>query len=367
MKKILFLLFVFLLSGCSDYRELNDLAIVSGINIGMDHDIYNVSVQVIDTNDKSVSSNNSNYYVYNYSSKNLHEAFRNIVKFSPKKIYTSQLQVLIIDESLAANRVNDILDFFVRNPDIRSNFYILIGSDDNIFDTSTNNISSSNIFNSINSNNKYLGLSNKVTFIDLLSVYLNDKQELAIPSIKFSSEGNNPLIGDISVFKKNKLVGYLNESESLTYNIIMNNVSNYLVNIDLENNSYITSNIIYSKCHIDVNPKDNVIDLNILGSASISTNNSNYDLENIDDFNKVQYLLNNEINNLISESINSIIDNYNSDIFGFQDLYYKNDYNYYNNYIKNNWYSNYLKNIKFNINSNIKITEKGFLNGGLYE
>ena len=41
MKKIIIMLIsIFLLSGCADYVEINDLAIISGIAIDYENDLY---------------------------------------------------------------------------------------------------------------------------------------------------------------------------------------------------------------------------------------------------------------------------------------------------------------------------------------
>ena len=48
MKKFCFLLpLFFILTGCYNYRELNDLAIVSGISISKEADIYKITAEVV--------------------------------------------------------------------------------------------------------------------------------------------------------------------------------------------------------------------------------------------------------------------------------------------------------------------------------
>ena len=49
MKRILILLFsLFVLTGCSDYRELTDMAIASSIGLDIKDGNYNVIVHVLD-------------------------------------------------------------------------------------------------------------------------------------------------------------------------------------------------------------------------------------------------------------------------------------------------------------------------------
>ena len=50
MKKIFFILIIpFILGGCYDYNQLNDLAIISGIGIDYENDEFKVTFEVIST------------------------------------------------------------------------------------------------------------------------------------------------------------------------------------------------------------------------------------------------------------------------------------------------------------------------------
>ena len=56
MKKIILISFLFLLTGCYDYKEINDLAIISAIGIDYKDDEYVITLEVLnDQNDKDSS------------------------------------------------------------------------------------------------------------------------------------------------------------------------------------------------------------------------------------------------------------------------------------------------------------------------
>ena len=74
--------------------------------------------------------------------------------------------------------------------------------------------------------------------------------------------------------------------------------------------------------------------------------------------------MNKKIEKFIKKSIKDINNKYNSDIYGFEDLYYKSDYEYFKK-IKDKWDSEIFKNIKIDVSSNIEIVEQGNLLGGL--
>lgn len=384
MKKLLLLIpLLLLLSGCYNYRELNDLTIVSAISINKIDDKYDVTAQVVNPKKEqdTSSSNEPDFITYNSEGKSIQEAFRLIVKESPKKMYGAQMQILIIDENIAKENLKDILDFLARDPEIRKEFYILIGKSKDILEilTPLDNISSQNIMDSLKANNKYMGYSNLITFNDLISNFQNDNIEIALPSIEIIGNENkgdeeenlestkseaSVVLSNIGVFKDNKLVGYLTEKESLAYNFVMNNITNALITTNYPNDKYIVNEIIESSTKTEAKPKDNKINIKIKGKAAISEVNYDIDLTKEKNVKKLEKDLNKKIEKFIKKSIKDINNKYNSDIYGFEDLYYKSDYEYFKK-IKDKWDSEIFKNIKIDVSSNIEIVEQGNLLGGL--
>ena len=71
-----------------------------------------------------------------------------------------------------------------------------------------------------------------------------------------------------------------------------------------------------------------------------------------------------EIEEQIKTTIKNTTQKYNSDIYGFRDLFYKTDPKEYKNQ-KDIWYEEIYPNLEIEVKSNIKIFEKGNLNGGI--
>lgn len=385
MKKLLLIIpMLFLLTGCYNYRELNDLAIVSGIGISMVDDEYEVTLEVVNVKKEQDTSaaNQPEFVIYTSKSKSIQEAFRKVVKEAPKKVYTAQVDILIIDESVARDEISGIVDFFARDPEVRSEFYVLVGKEEDILEITTPlvNVSSTNILNSLESDNDYLGTVNLVTYHDFVSNYLNENIEIALPSIEAIGnkvEGENidniektadeatGILSTIGVFKDNKLIGYLTEEESVAFNLAMGNVNTTLIKTEYDNDEFIINEIIKVDSKVDATPKDNKITISIGGKATISEANYSGNLNKSKTIQNIEDDLNKKIEEMIKENVNNIIDKYNSDIFGFADLYYKTDAKYFKE-IKDKWYDEYFNNIEIEVKSNVNIFEKGNLNGGLY-
>lgn len=384
MKKLLLILITLtFLTGCYNYRELNDLAIVTAVSISKEKDNYNIAVQVVNPkkDQDTSSSNEPDFIVYKSKGETLQAAFESLVKESPKRMYKTQMQILIIDEKMAKNNIKEVFEYLARNPEIRNEFNVLIGKSDNILETLTplDNLSSQNILDSLKASSKYLGNTNLLTFNELLSDYQNEKTEMAIPVIKLTSQKNKDdkntekilekttttpaiVLDNISIFKDNKLIGYLSTKETVSYNFINNNITLTNIKKDYPNNKYIAYKILKSKSKLEVTPKKHTITLTIKGNAEINEATYNIDLSKEKNIKKLEKSLNKRLEKMITSSFNSTRKKYNSDIYGFEDLYYKKDPKYYTK-IKKDWDSKEFQKIKLKVKSNIKIVEQGNILG----
>ena len=384
MKKLLLILITLtFLTGCYNYRELNDLAIVTAVSISKEKDNYNIAVQVVNPkkDQDTSSSNEPDFIVYKSKGETLQAAFESLVKESPKRMYKTQMQILIIDEKMAKNNIKEVFEYLARDPEIRNEFNVLIGKSDNILETLTplDNLSSQNILDSLKASSKYLGNTNLLTFNELLSDYQNEKTEMAIPVIKLTSQKNKDdkntekilekttttpaiVLDNISIFKDNKLIGNLSTKETVSYNFINNNITLTNIKKDYPNNKYIAYKILKSKSKLEVTPKKHTITLTIKGNAEINEATYNIDLSKEKNIKKLEKSLNKRLEKMITSSFNSTRKKYNSDIYGFEDLYYKKDPKYYNK-IKKDWDSKEFQKIKLKVKSNIKIVEQGNILG----
>ena len=76
MKKIILILFLLLLSGCYNYQELNEIAIVSAIGIDKENSNYIVTLQIINTENynTSIDDNQAKFVIYKGYGKNIQQS-----------------------------------------------------------------------------------------------------------------------------------------------------------------------------------------------------------------------------------------------------------------------------------------------------
>ena len=406
MKKInqLFILSTIILTtltGCYDYREINTLAIVSATEINKIGDEYQVSVQAINPQapDKTAVPQ-APFIIYTGTGKTIQEAYRSITLSASRFMYSNHLDLLIINEKIAKENISDLIDYYTRNPGIRTEFYVLISKDDNILSVTTpiDEISSASIKESIENDYKYYGVSSRTTFIEFVNMNLNPNLEIVLPTIelvkdtptedknineeknnnedinnnKFNQEENDSnstsnkntekteiknkyLLGGYAIFKNNKLVGYLNNKESINYNIITNNIKNTIITYECSKNKYLAIEITDSSSSIKTKNNKVSIDINLKGN--INESHCDIDITKNKNIKKISHDIEKKLNKEITNDILNVRNNYHTDIYNFKNIIYKHDYLYYQK-IKNNYDETY-QNLDISVKTNILLVEKG--------
>lgn len=352
LKLLLTLIFIIPISGCYNYRELNDLGITTAIGISKDGDMYKLVVEVLQTEKKSNDeASNPSYVLFETEGNTIQEAVRNTILESSKRLYVNHLSLLIIDESLAKDGIKDIMDLFFRDSESRKQFYVLVSKEPikELLETKTplDSINSKSIEERLKSNDKYLNNVTTITFSKLLNEYVNPYKEIVIPVINIKED--KIIINESAIFKNDKLIGYIDNDDTLYLNFIKNNVDDTIITLK-NNNKYSSIEMNFSHTDIDVNK--NNITINLKMSGNITEINNNLDLTNPNSINYLEKIYEEYLNSEITKMIYKIINEYGTDIFGFKDLIYKKDYQYFNDNLK-------LKDLNIKVNTKINLKFKG--------
>lgn len=390
MKKIIILIIpLLLLTGCYNYRELNELAIATAVEVDKIDNEFHLLVQVANPknqNDAS-SANQPQFVTYEATGQTIQEAFRSIINESSRKIYGMHIQLLLITENIAKEDLPSMLDFFFRNTEIRKEFYVILDrsntKNDNLLKilTPVTNLSSQSILNSLETNNKHMGVTNLLTFNDLMDIYLDDNKELVLPTVymegnykegekqenlKTTDSNAKILLGNMAMFKDEKLLGYLTKEQSIAVNILKSEIKDTLITHECAKNKYETEEITLDKTKINIDLKKKKVTINIKGTGYIAEYGCEGNLKDEKIINKIKHNLNTYIEKEMLKAITSINNTYNSDIYNFKDMIYKQDSKYFNK-IKDKYYEEIFNKLTYEIKSNIELQGKGNIVGGTYE
>lgn len=285
MKKFILLLVIFLLTGCSSYTDINNIAVTSSIGIDYKDNNYLVYVNVLSSN--SVNEKE----LYKEECRYLDNCFENINNTLMKRLYLTHLDLLILSNNLNKDNLLEIFNFFLEQKSSRNSFSVVSvdSINDKLFEIDTKDINNM-IDLSINTN----GLVKRVTLDSIIKDILNYENSY-IPYLKNSDMLE--IIGYINIYTSNEV---LSNDESISLNFIMNNLDNFSLLID--------NNIIYLE---ECNTVNNVDDKEIIINVSCK-------------YNKKIELTSDRIKNYLSAIINNFIKNNDDKYFKYLYFKYKN-------------------------------------------
>ena len=246
MKKIILILIIFLVTGCTSYTELNDLSIVN--TLGIDYqDNYNL---YLSTNNKTLTASN----------KTIEESFNDIYLSSNKQVYLSHINLLILTKEAINYNLKEIINNFLKNNYYRNNFYVIIMNRSDMLNFFNNEYTSDDITGLININYKETSTVYPIDFEEFIKELLVDNNYY-LPNIGISK--NKLTINGYTLIKDNKVYKDLSIKESIILNILtnhfnaltINNINIYEGNTSIKvNKSNITYNINLTTDTKDINP-----------------------------------------------------------------------------------------------------------------
>lgn len=343
MKKIIILIILFLfITGCYNYKEINNLAIVSSLAIDYQENNFKIIIEIVENrkDDKYLS-----YYLKG-TGPSIESAIKNASTSLNKDLYFINLDILLISSNAANLKLNKILDFVTKDNNFSFDYNIAICNKSE--EVIQNIINQENIFGHF-IKNIYDNTNNNVINIkihNLLELYLNNYQDIILPI--FDLQNNHIIMNQAAVFNKLKITGYIEEEEIALYNILSNNFMNYYLNFNLKNkktilkgNNYLT-NIIY---------QDNIIKIYTRLEGYL-IESENFDINNQNHLKMINQDFEKRINQFISK-----LYLYNSDILGFKNIIYKQNKNIYS----------FFNILSYKINSKIIINDDSLLRDDIGE
>lgn len=372
MKKIIIIIICLTITGCFNYKELNNYAIVTALSIDVSDKGYEVSALI--TNATKENENKTNISVVSGKGTSIYSAIKDINLKIPKELYLSHLNVIIISEEIAQKGMKPILDYLVREPDSHQSYYLIISKDVKAKDALSildpiANFPSENLYGNLDNSRN---LQSKILY-DRVNQYIGKILEKGINPVlntlivvgdaekgSNTEEQNNVelknyiMLDNLAIFKNDKLVDYADDDESVGINILLDNINEIYIEIPCDK-----SNIILSSNSLKTKTKVNKKNVNINVDIDSKINELGCDIKlNDKNLKKIEKDAEEKIIKQIKKAL-QLSRNNTTDIFGYGTRLYKKDYKFFNS-IKN--WDEYFINLQFNINVDVKIKDKGSAN-----
>ncbi|AGK53406.1 Ger(x)C family spore germination protein [Bacillus sp. 1NLA3E] len=389
MKKVLLFFFIFIpclfmTSGCWNRRELNELALVVALAIDKSGDKYQLSAQVVDPGEvasKKGGGGRTPVTTYTDAGDNIFETIRRMTTEAPRKLYFSHLQMLVISEDIAKEGISESLEIFARDPEFRKDFYIVIAKDTKGKDvlenlTTIEKIPANKMHSSLEASEKSWAPTVAVQLDELLADLTSPGKQAVLTGIsikgnkaKGESKENVERIQpfarlqykNIAVFKKDQMIGWLNEVESKGYNYITDNVKNTVGDIPCPKKGELVVETVRSKSKVTgkvVNGEPK-IDIQISGECNVGEVYCDVDLTKPETIKQLEKSVNKVNTAILTKSVKKAKE-LGVDIYGFGDVIHRANPQAWK-LLEKDW-SQHFVDMPITIHSDFKIRRTGVTN-----
>ncbi|BFI99190.1 Ger(x)C family spore germination protein [Priestia sp. Y58] len=373
-----------LFSGCSNYRELNQIGVIIGMGIDQNDSSeqpYKVTYQVINPSGLSQgsSSGGQGLPVINYTvtAQTLVEALKKASVVIPREHVTSHLSLIIFGEKLARNGLALSLDALDRGKQARTSIPIFIargGTAENLLGViepfEVTPVKS--ILSTSQNNQKMYGIVSNVQAYEVISALSSEGKDLSLPGISINKgsknekqagnlERTNPSamqVKGLAMFRKGKLVRWLDEEKARSVQFVTSEVKNTALVLPLgeKENATVTMTGVKSQIKTEIRHDQPIVHTNLNVMGEITETSYGIDLSNPKVLKEFEKKIQSELKKQITETI-CIAQKEKTDIFGFGDSLSRTNPSYWRHH-KQNW-DDLFSDAKISIKVNANIVNSG--------
>ncbi len=352
MKFFLCFFLLLTLSGCISAREINDLEIVIGIGVDKDENPKNIllTAQIVKENTAGEASGNGSgggdsKAFLNVSSRgySIFDAVRQITHKTGNRLFISHNQAVIFGNDIAAEGLQEYIDYFLRAHEMRPTALILVAeekaSDILNIKPEAEEFPAFNIAKLVNS---YVFTSHfyKVNMKDFASCLMGATTAQLAPlvSIIQDDDGKDIYVSGMAVFKNGKMVGKLHHDEVRGLLWVLGKVKSGVIIVsspDEQGKAVLEIVKAKSKVTPEIEDGNIVMHIKIKEESSLSEQTTTENLADNKAFEKIQEASAEVIRQEIMAAFD-ISKEFNADIFGFSEMLHKK-YSKEWKTIKDNW------------------------------
>jgi len=379
---VVVLVFALALSGCWNRRELNELSVVLAMGVDKVDDEYVVTLQSVDPTQMSRNraANRSPVVTFTQRSETIFEALRKVTTKASRKMYVAHLRLLVFNEKAAREGINDIVDFFARDHEFRPDFYIAIAKDANAQElleltTPTEILPAMELYKSLKVSQEAWAPTAAVNIIDFLQKITKTGVEPVLTGVTVIGDiKKGKTLGNVTrpksfsefkyvgigVLKDDRLIGWLNESESKAYNYVTNNIKSTVGIVGCpDSDKKFNVEVILSRVNVLPSIRDGepYAQVKMRTEANLAEVGCDVDLTKEEEFLKLQSAASEQLYDLLFDSITRVQRHYGADIFGFGEAFHRKHPRQWHQW-KRDW-DRYFKAMQVDISIDYKLRKIG--------
>jgi len=348
------------LSGCWSSHEINTLAISICLGIDKSEKGYVITQQIINPRAFSPqkSTNEPPVILYSAEGENLETTLKSLAAQSSRMLFSYHLRVVVLSEEIAKEGIKDIIDYLTRSHEYRTDFDFVIAKGLSAKDllcvvTSIESIPGIELSDMLLHARDEWASASTMEMIELINSIVADGMNPVMPGIEVIEDATSAIASGASeqraktqrfqfsglgVFRGDKLVGWLDETESKGYNYICNKVINTTGFAGDNAGVEVTYDIIHVKSDVkailaDGNPS---IRVSINLEYRISQVEGDLDISKLENRALINGYPEDKIKEICSAALSAAQEKYKTDILGFGEEFHRSYPNYWKT-VKDHW------------------------------
>lgn len=330
------------LTGCWNRRELNEIGIVLAAAIEKDPSgEYIVTAQIVRPaalKEGSGAGKAPNELV-TAKGASLFEVIRNMSQVIDRQPFFSHTKVLVLDEQIARDSITPIIHFWLNSREIRPILYVVVakGVPARKILSELHGIEGiqANYLSSIIQNSKLNAKTVQVNLLDFVTTFTSggtinpiagvmELVEAPPVSALENNTGHGVKLTGTAVFKKDKLVGYLDEKETRGLNWITGKVTTGVIQVPGPTGGIVSLEIKNADTKIIAKKKDGkyVFTIQVKEESDLVEKQQRVDINQFPYLNDLNQKQQQAIETEIKDTLDKIQKEYASDIVGFGKILY---------------------------------------------
>ncbi|RBW70093.1 Ger(x)C family spore germination protein [Bacillus taeanensis] len=322
---------IFLLTGCWDRTELNDVALIRGIGLDQKKDNLievTVEISVPQMQSGEGSSGEGRVLIRTGQGTTIADALEHLKERIPRKIFWGHSEVIVIGEKLAEKGISNQIDFFIRyrEPRLRSYVFVTKGNAKDVLALRPPiEKASSEVLRELAVSEVLMN----VTLIELLQMLKGDAAALPMIERLPPEEGQDPLqtiayINRTAVFKQDKMIGLLDDKVTRGVLWIRDEIKEAYITVKPEEeNGYVSMTLIRARTELIPKIKDGKWKMTVkaVTENDVILNESSLRLEEPKNIKVLEKALEKEIEGRLKVTIDQVQKEMEADIFGFAEAF----------------------------------------------
>jgi spore germination protein KC len=391
LKRLLFIhiiLSILLLAGCWSSHEVNTLAITVCTGIDKTEKGYLITEQVI--NPRAIAStkmtSESPVFLFTKEGENLDEIIRSFSTQTSRTIYNAHLRMVVFGEEVARDGIQNILDYFIRNYQYRTDFYFVVAKNTTANEvlsvlTPLESIPGIDLYNSLKESEENWAPTKSIRIVELVNSILADGKNPVITGVevtkgenisnstdalKASNEIKKTIFTGMGAFKKDKLAGWLDEDESKGYNYIIGNVKRTVGYANYGDKVKVANEVINAKSVMKASIEKGrpVVNVEIDIKQNVGAVEGEFDVSREENIKIINETSEKKIKSICEKTVRKVQNELKTDIFGFGEAIHRKYPKLWEK-MKDNW-NNEFPDLAVNITVRVKTNQLGQITKPLF-